>query len=187
MPMINLLPWREELRQKRKKNFGLAMVGALLLAAAATLGTQYFYQQKIDYQDRRIERINQAIAEVDEAIREIETLDQEKRRLIERMGVVVQLEATTPEAVTLIDAFVDTLPDGTHLTLINQTGTTVRIAGVAQSNGRVSDFMRNIERADWIRSPRLEDIINEGSGLINDGRFNMFVTQVRFSDEEEAL
>jgi type IV pilus assembly protein PilN len=184
--MINLLPWREELRQKRKKEFGLALLGALLLAGAITLGTQYFYDQKIAYQEQRISILNTEINELNEKIAEIEQLDAQKRRLLARMEVIEQLESTTPEAVTLIDSLVETITPGTYLTQITQTGTSIAATGQAQSNARISAFMRNIEDSPWIRDANLDIIVNDGSGPVVDGRFNMLITQVRFSDDQEA-
>jgi type IV pilus assembly protein PilN len=186
MPMINLLPWREELRQKRKKEFGLALVGALLLATGVTLGTQLFYAQKISNQNQRIDILNNEIAELNEKIAEIEQLEAQKRRLIARMEVIEQLEATTPEAVTLIDALVETIPSGTYLQEATQENAEITVSGMAQSNARVSEFMRNVDDSEWIRNPVLLDIKNEGNGPIADGEFNLVITQVRINDDEEA-
>ena len=186
MPMINLLPWREELRQKRKKEFGLAMVGALLLAAGATLGTQLFYGQKISNQNQRIDILNSEIEVLNEAIAEIEQLEAQKRRLIARMEVIEQLEATTPEAVTLIDSLVETIPDGSYLTEATQEGTLITVTGMAQSNARVADFLRNIDRSPWIRDPDLKGITNDRTGPIDDGQFTLEITQVRLNEDEET-
>jgi type IV pilus assembly protein PilN len=187
MPRITLLPWREEQRQKGKKEFGLALFGALLLAAGATLGTQVYYQQKISDQNQRIQILNSEIDDLNEKIAEIDQLEAQKRRLLARMEVIEQLEATTPEAVILIDTLVDAIPAGTWLTEIRQQGTNVNLAGRAQSNARVAEFLRNLDGSPWISGPpRLEEIINDGTGPIRDGRFNIEVTQVRLTDDQEA-
>jgi type IV pilus assembly protein PilN len=88
--------------------------------------------------------------------------------------------------VTLIDSLVETITPGTYLTQITQTGTSIAATGQAQSNARISAFMRNIEDSPWIRDANLDIIVNDGSGPVVDGRFNMLITQVRFSDDQEA-
>jgi type IV pilus assembly protein PilN len=186
MPRINLLPWREEQRQKRKKEFGLALVGALLLAAGATLGTQLYYTQQIAYQNERLRILDTEIEDLNAKIAEINQLETQKRRLLARMEVIERLENTTPEAVTLVDSLVDTIPSGTWLTEAKQQGARITLTGLAQSNARISDFMRNIDESPWIRDPFLDDIVNDGTGPIRDGRFNLLITQVRLNDDEEA-
>jgi type IV pilus assembly protein PilN len=185
--MINLLPWREELRQKRKKEFGLALFGALLLAAGATLGAQLYYGGKISNQNQRLAILDGEITELQAKIEEIDQLEAQKLRLINRMEVIEDLEATTPEAVTLIDSLVEATPSGIYLSEAVQEGNEITVTGMTQSNARVSDFLRNIESSEWIRDHDLLDITNDGSGPIaDDGEFNILFYQVRLSDDEET-
>ena len=186
MPTINLLPWREALRQKRKQEFIAMILGAVLMGGALTIGAKLVYKGKISYQQERNSILRAEIAELDKQIEEINRLDAQKARMLDRKDIIEQLERTTPEAVMLVDAIVDTLPGGTHLTKVTQQGTNIQISGLAQSNARISDLLRNIDRSEWLKNPWLDDVTNDGSGPVNDGRFNMNMSQVRISDNQEA-
>ena len=186
MPTINLLPWREELRQKRKKEFLMSALGAVLMAAAITMGTKAFYQAKIASQESRNEMLRVEITELDKVIAAITELDTRKRRLLERMEIIDQLERTTPETVTLVDSLVDILPDGTYLTSVSQRGLRVELAGRAQANQRVSDLMRNIVASEWLKDPALDVVNTQGDGAQRFGQFTMALNQVRISEIEEA-
>lgn len=183
MPMINLLPWREELRQKRKKEFFVAMLFGLIAAAGLTLGVNMFYSGKISNQVDRNDMLRAEIALLDVQIKEIEDLDARKQRLLDRMEIIEQLERTTPEAVTLIDSVVNIVPDGTHFTRVSQDGTRISVVGVAQSNARVSDLMRGIKDSEWLRDEWLDDAVSESAD--GDVVFNMAMNQIRISDREE--
>ena len=187
MPRINLLPWREELRQKRKKEFFIAALGAIGLAAAVTMGVKVFYQAQISNQETRNDMLRSEIETLDRTIADINDLEDQKARLIDRMQIIDQLERTTPETVTLIDSLVNVLPDGTYLTSVEQHGTKVDIAGMVQSTQRVADLMRAIRNSEWLTNPHLGDVVTEGNGNQREGEFTMDLTQVRIADNEEVL
>lgn len=183
MPTINLLPWREELRQKRKKEFLVAVLFAALAAGGLTLGVNMFYSGKISYQESRNNTLRAEIELLDRQIEEIESLDAQKQSLLDRMEIIEQLERTTPEAVTLIDSMVDVVPDGTRFTRINQDGTRIAVSGAAQSNARVADLMRNVDRSEWLENADLDDVISESAQ--GEAVFNLTINQIRISDREE--
>src|SRR5262245_15317770 len=120
MPRINLLPWRDELRQKRKKEFFLAILAAILVGAGLTFGTKLFYQGLIKNQEDRNDMLRTEIALLDEQIEEIEGFEAQKDRLLERMQIIEELQVLRPEAVHLMDEIVTVLPTGLHLTEITQ-------------------------------------------------------------------
>jgi type IV pilus assembly protein PilN len=187
MPKINLLPWREELRQKRKKEFLLAILGAVLMGAALTFGTKLYYQARISNQEARNTLLRNEIAELDRQIAEINELDAQKSRLLARMEVIDQLQRSRPEAVHLMDEAVEILPEGTHMTAVRQEGARIEIAGVTQSSTRVSVLMRNIEESLWLKDERLGGIRWSGSGPAAEGAFTVFANQIRMSEEEEGI
>jgi len=181
MPMINLLPWREELRQKRKKEFIMAAFAAALLGVAITFGTKVYYNALISNQESRNTQLREEINLLRAQNAEIETLKAEKESLLERARVIEELELASPEAVTLVDAIVDIVPEGTYLTTVAQTGSRIDVNGVAQSFARVSDVMRNIEASDWLRDPML--------GIIDrpdiEGDFAVAATQVQIGGDQD--
>ena len=90
MPRINLLPWREELRQKRKKEFMLAALGAVLMGAALTFGTKVYYETMIANQEDRNNLLRNEITELNKQIKEIEGFEAQRDRLLDRMEIIDQ-------------------------------------------------------------------------------------------------
>jgi type IV pilus assembly protein PilN len=187
MPRINLLPWREELRQKRKKEFLVAAAGAVLVGVALTFGAKLFYQGLISNQESRNETLRAEISELDKQIDEINGFEAQKARLLDRMEIIDQLQRSRPAAVHLMDELVAILPAGVHLTEVEQTGRKVELTGNTQSNGRVSSLMRNVDQSEWLRTPVLGGIETTGSGPVAEGEFRLNVEQVPAVEDEEGL
>lgn len=158
MPHINLLPWRDELRQRRNKEFGLtAGVGVLVMAAVIAVVHLHF-KSRILHQNNRNGFLEANIASLDKRIKEIQRLDDEKERLLARMQIIQRLQSSRPEVVHLFDELVQTLPEGVYYTKIQQKGRVLNIHGVAQSNARVSSLMRQIDSSEWLQKPTLLQI-----------------------------
>lgn len=187
MPMINLLPWREELRQKRKKEFLMAILMAVIVAGALSFGTKTFYKAKISNQEQRNQMLRTEIAELDRQIAEIDELDAQKQRLLDRLEIIEELERTTPEAVILVDSMVEVLPEGIYLDSLTQNGTDIDLTGRNQSNQRVSDMLRNIDESAWLTNAFPDIVENPEAGSRNDGQFRMTLNQIRLSDVDEEL
>lgn len=164
MARINLLPWREERRKVRQKEFmtmlGAAALGAVLLSF---LIVNYFSRQ-IDGENARIAYVKDQIAKVDQQIKEIEELDKKKARLLARKQVIEQLQANRSQMVHLFDSLVRTIPDGVVLTSLKQDGDKLTLEGRSQSNARVSTYMRNLEGAGWMTKPDLSIIEAKDGG-----------------------
>jgi type IV pilus assembly protein PilN len=166
MARINLLPWREEQRTLRKKEY-LTIVGVCAAIALLAWGAVHWhFNERIDYQKSRNEYLQAEIAKLDSKIREIRELEREKERLLARMKAIETLQTSRPIIVHIFDELVNSLPEGVYLKEISQNGAKIVIKGVAQSNARVSNYMRNIEKSDWLKNPSL-DIIQTAS---EDGR-----------------
>jgi len=173
MPRINLLPWREELRKRQQKEFGVTALVAALLAALAVYGVHVEINNRIEFQRERNQFLEMQIASLNKKIKEIENLEAEKKRLLARMQIIEQLQTSRPEIVHLFDEFVETLPEGVYYTRIAQRGPNFNIVGVAQSNARVSSLMRNLDGSAFLAEPSLIEIKAR-----NDARS----TQLRLSD-----
>lgn len=158
MPRINLLPWREEQRKRRKMEFVVAL-GSAAVAAAFVAGAVYvFYGSLISGQESRNTRLRAEISELDRQIEKIDSLESQKQRFIARMQIIEKLQRSRPEVVHLFDEVARTIPEGAYLTGIKQSATKLKFDGVAQSSTRVSSFMRNIDASLWLRNPELEVI-----------------------------
>jgi len=176
MPRINLLPWRQQLRAQRKREFGLAVMGALLGAAAVSLFVSWGISAAIDRQNERNELLRVEIAALDKQIAEIRGLESQKNRLVARMDIIAKLQRSRPEVVHVFDQLARTIPDGVYLTGVKQTDKKIEIRGVAQSSTRVSTFMRNIEESPWLMNPELQVIeTQKGSSTASD--FTLYATQ----------
>ena len=158
MARINLLPWRAERRKHRQKEF-LTMLG-LSAAAAAFLAFLIisYYSAQISGQNDRNAYLQDQIAKVDLQIKEIDALDEKKRRLLARKEVIEQLQANRSQMVHLFDSLVRTIPDGVILTSLKQEGDKLTIEGRSQSNARVSSYMRTLESSGWMTNPDLSII-----------------------------
>jgi type IV pilus assembly protein PilN len=164
MPRINLIPWREAERKRKRQEFGVGAVAALLLAGVIGLGINFQMQGAIDNQNARNQYLKDEIAKLDKQITEILALDQQKKRLAARIQVIEQLERSRPEIVHVFDQLVRTLPDGIYLTSVKQTDRKIQVKGLAQSSTRVASYMRNIDASEWLTDPSLEILETKDSG-----------------------
>ena len=191
MAKINLLPWREE-RRKELLNGFLVALGLVALFAALTVGIVHFYHsQLIERQNTRIGYIDKRIKEVDKKITEIKELEKQKESLLSRMRAIESLQRDRPLIVHLFDELVKSLPEGLSIVDLKQQGPKITITGEAQSNARVSSFMRKIERSEWIKDAKLKVIKEsnkgEGSTTKNVNEFMLTFEQVMPSvDKEEG-
>jgi len=162
MARINLLPWREERRKQRQKETGLmlgaAAIGALLLSFVIVS----YYNGQIDGQNERNTFVQGQIDEVKKKNEEIKLLEAKKAKLLARKEVIEKLQANRSQMVHLFDSLVRTIPDGAVLTSIKQDNETLTLEGRAQSNARVSTYMRNLEGSGWMTKPDLSIIEAKG-------------------------
>ncbi len=185
MTRINLLPWREELRQEQKKQF-LMMVVMTFILSAAMVGLIHFQMQaKIDYQESRNRFLQQEIAKVDEEIKEIRELRKVRRSLVERMEVIQDLQAARPSIVHLFAEIVSTVPNGVYLQSMDQTGGNLLINGLAESNARVSTYMRNLSDSEWLKEPNLSVIEIQDITVNRISNFTLTVKQTSPNATEE--
>jgi len=177
MPRINLLPWRELDRKRKRQEFGVASIAAVMLAALVAVVTYWQYSRFIDNQNDRNQYLKEQITLVDKQIEEIVGLEDQKRSLRERIDVIVKLQSSRPEVVHLMDQLVRLLPDGVYLTSVKQTDRRIQIKGVAESSTRVSAFMRNIDGSEWLKDPSLE-IVETTKGTGDGGAsFTLYASQ----------
>jgi type IV pilus assembly protein PilN len=156
MPRINLLPWREQERKIRRREFMVAAGAAMIAAVIFILGGKLLYSSWTDAQNEKNALLKSEIVKLDAQIADIQDLENRKQRLVARMEIIERLQRKRPEIVHLFDEMVKTVPDGIYLTAIKQTGNKLEIHGVAQSSTRVSTFMRNIDSSVWMDNPVLQ-------------------------------
>lgn len=158
MARINLLPWREQLREERKQQFLVTLVGVLIIAGGLVfLGDQYF-NAAIDRQNARNEFIRKEISALDARIKEISELRARRQQLVERMKIIQDLQGNRPIAARVFDQLVRTLPDGVYFTNLKMTGRSIAVEGAAESNNLVSSLMRNYDASEWLTAPNLTEV-----------------------------
>lgn len=186
MAHINLLPWREEQRKQRQKEF-VTMAGLAVLFAAAIWGLVHMQvENRIDSQNQRNAYLERQIKVLDEKIAKIQELEKTRANLLARMNIIQQLQGSRPESVHLMDQLVMTLPDGVYLTSIKQKDAALTLAGRAQSNARVSAYMRNIDNSEWMTNPKLDLIQTREQEQRRVAEFTLQAQQVRAQSDKEA-
>jgi type IV pilus assembly protein PilN len=156
MPRINLLPWREQERKVRRREFMVALGGAAIAGIVFVGGGKLLYAGWIDAQDAKNTILKKEIVKLDAQIADIQDLENRRQRLLSRMEIIEKLQRKRPEIVHLFDELVKTVPEGIYLTQMKQTGKKLEMRGVAQSSTRVSTFMRNIDSSSWMDNPQLQ-------------------------------
>jgi type IV pilus assembly protein PilN len=156
MAHINLLPWREELRKQKQKEFTTTAVASAILAVLLVFVAHLYVNGKIEYQMQRNNFLQAEIDILNERIGRIKELEAMKQGLLARMNVIQDLQSSRPESVHLMDELVRSLPDGVYINTLTQRSRDLTMEGVAQSNARVSDYMRNIDTSEWFSDPHLD-------------------------------
>src|SRR6202046_5414790 len=134
MPRINLLPWREQERKVRRREFIIAALAAAFAGILFMAGGKLVYSSWIDAQNEKNNLLKKEIVKLDAQIADIQDLENRKQRLVARMEIIEKLQRKRPEIVHLFDEIVKTVPDGIYLTTLKQSGNKLEIHGVAQSS-----------------------------------------------------
>jgi type IV pilus assembly protein PilN len=184
MPRINLLPWREAERKRKRQEFFLSLGAAVATAGLIILLGNWMMKASIQHQRDRNDYLTQEIAALDKQIEEINGLDRQKQRLLARMEIIERLQRSRPEIVHVFDEMVRIIPEGVYLTYLKQTGTRFELRGVAQSSTRVSSFMRNIDASQWLVDPTLQIVQTRGAGTGGGSEFTLFASQRQQSTAE---
>jgi len=184
MAHINLLPWREELRKKRQRDFGGYAAFAVVVSLLAVAYVHTLINGMVEQQEARNDFLRQQISVLDRTIREIKDLEKMKNNLLARMDVIQQLQGSRPEIVHLFDELVDTLPEGVYLTQVRQLGRDLSLTGRAESNARVSSYMRNIDGSEWVGNSNLKYIQSEEKAENEMSHFELKASQIASSAEQ---
>ena len=159
MILINLLPHREAARKRRREAFFISL-GASAVVGGIIAGVIYgWYVAQISNQQSRNQMLKTEITKLEAQIKDIENLQAEIAALRARQQAVEDLQADRNLPVHLLNEVVKQLPDGVYLTSMKQENQVVTITGMAQSNERVSELLRNLgSKSPWIVKPELGEI-----------------------------
>jgi type IV pilus assembly protein PilN len=152
MARINLLPWRDELREKRKKEFIAICIGAALIGAFIVALTWFYYNHKLEDQEQANQLISSTNQNLDVQLKSLEGLEAQRNAIIERMKLIQGLQSQRPIAVRLIDEMARVTPSHLYITKFVRMGDKFTIEGKAESPNTVAEFLRNLEASAWYRN-----------------------------------
>ena len=159
MILINLLPHREEKRRQRKRAFFAALAASAVLGLAIAGAWYGVLQQLTSAQQARNDFLKAEITRLEAQIKDIATLRAEIEALKARQKAVEDLQTDRNVPVYLLDELVKQTPEGIYLTSVKQNGQVVLVTGMAQTNERVSEFLRNtLYNSPWLERPELVEI-----------------------------
>jgi len=185
MAHLNLLPWRAELRRQQQKDFVTVTAFGVLITLLLLLLLHLDINSRIDYQSERNKYIQSEIALLDSKIKEIQDLEIKRKRLLAKMEVIQELQASRPEIVHLFDELGRTIPEGLYLTDLSQSDKNLIVNGMAQSNARISAYMRNLESSAWLKDPVLNIIETKVESKDNrKERQSRFTLQIKQATEK---
>ena len=189
MILINLLPHREAARKRRRESFQAVMLlsalGGLLIAGVI----YWWFQAMIENQQERNEYIRKETVVLETQIKEIANIEEEIAALRARQTAVENLQADRTLPVHLLNELVMQLPDGVYLTSLKQTDQVVAVQGMAQSNERVSEMLRNLtNNTPWFSKPELVEIVaaNVALSAKDQRRVASFKLRFRLARSAEA-
>jgi type IV pilus assembly protein PilN len=163
MAHVNLLPWREKQRQHQKQQYLAA-----LLAVAAIVGLIFWFigqaiDQQINNQNSRNQFLENEIAILDEQIAQIKKVKDSKNAIEQRMALIEQLQASRNVAPIVFDELVKLVPSGVSFETMTRTGNRIEIKGTSDSNNRLSDFMRGLDKSKIFVAAELSTIKSDSS------------------------
>lgn len=159
MAHINLLPWREQARQQQKQNY-LGMLGLV----AIVVGLVFYLigmaiEQQTAHQNMRNSYLQQEIGKLDAQIAQIQKIKESKNAIEQRMALIGQLQISRNVAPKVFDELARIVPAGVTFKTLNRTGNLITIEGISDSNNRLSDFMRRLERSEVFTAGDLSSIV----------------------------
>ena len=152
MAKINLLPWRDELREQRKKKFVAFCVGVAALGVASVFSGWVYFDQKLDDQEQANQLIVSSNQNLDAQLKSLDGLQERRNAIIERMKLIQGLQGQRPITVRLVDELVRVTPPTMYLTKFTRTGDKFTIEGKAESPNTVAELLRNLEASPWYRN-----------------------------------
>lgn len=160
MILINLLPHREAARKRRKDIFNISLGASMLLGGLIAGSVYLWYQAAISNQQSNNQVLELEIKKLEGQIKDIAGLESEIAALRARQQAVEDLQSDRNLPVHLMTELSNQLPDGVYVNKMTQQDQTVNLAGVAQSNERVSELLRNLAgNTPWFTKPELIEIV----------------------------
>lgn len=177
MANINLLPWREWERERKKNEFLTNVVAVLLFGGILVFAAGWHLDGEKERQDERNKFLQDRIVELDTRIAKIADLNRKREDLLARMRVIQELQGNRPVIVRVFDELVRTMAKGAYYSSVEKKGGTLSMAGTAESNNRISTLMRQLEASEWFAEPNLKGIKENSAAGPQASNFQLTVSQ----------
>lgn len=178
MPTINLLPWRERIRDERKAQFIRVWGGCVVMACLFMVMVHAGVAYQIKAQRLVNATLQSEINKLDIKIAAVKNIKSERTNMLSRMDVIQQLQQSRPLTVKVFDAITRLMPDGVHLTVLKREESRILMKGKAESNTRVSDLMRNLEQSPFFADPKLTEIKSDKTEEVYQSIFELYCMQI---------
>ena len=164
MAHINLLPWRERMREERKREFISIIAGVVVIAGGLLILVDRYFNAEINTQTARNEFVRTEISVLDERVTEINQLRQQKEDIRSRMTVINDLQGSRPVIVRIFDELVKTLPQGVYYESVARNGDSIAIDGIAESYSSFTDLLRSLDDSEWFKEIDPSDLSAAATG-----------------------
>tara|TARA_B110000003_G_scaffold246358_1_gene256802 strand:+ start:4527 stop:5069 length:543 start_codon:yes stop_codon:yes gene_type:complete len=176
MTSMNLLPWRQVLRSRRKKQNIATIISAAVFAVSLVFVIALGLSLKIGKEQKNVQYVQDKISSLDKSLQEIKGLEGKKVELIGKINVLQGLHRQRADTAKIFDELVIAIPNNITVLNIKRTGDAVALTGFANSNSDVSMLMRNIERSTLLANARLLEIEQQ---IIDDTITNQFYMDIQ--------
>lgn len=182
---INLLPWREQRREERKKEFLNVLIGVVFIAGGLVLAVDRYYTGEVEGQQARNTYLIEKITVLEERIEEIQMLQAKRNQLLSRMNVIQALQGNRPIIVRIFDELAKQLADRVFYTQLKMGERKIEIVGIAESNTRISNQLRNFSVSEWFEKPNVTGITADKNYGPQSSLFQLTVEQTTPNAEQE--
>jgi type IV pilus assembly protein PilN len=170
MARINLLPWRDQQREERKREFIVLLISVFITAVGIIVMIDRNFRADIRYQELRNDLLHREILVLDARVAEIDQLKEQEAQINARMEVIHELQGSRPVIVRIFDEMVKALPTGVYFNALQREGDRLQIEGIAESNNKVSELMRRLDNSEWFSNPSLQQISAAAADANSDQR-----------------
>ncbi len=147
MSHINLLPWREQLRNQQKQQYLVILGLCAALSAGLVFGAGMVIDMLKENQNKRNQFMENQIAVLDAKIERIRKIKEAKQQIVQRIALIEQLQESKNVVPKIMDELARLVPPGVTFTSLNRVENTIEVVGLSESNNRLAEFMRRIEES----------------------------------------
>ncbi|MGL4614160.1 MAG: PilN domain-containing protein [Shewanella sp.] len=176
MANINLLPWREEAREKQKRDYIGALALVFLVSAILVYVALSVLERMTDEQRGRNAYLQSEIQLLETQIAEIKKITERKKDIERRTEIILNLQQSRNLPTHVLDELVRIVPPGIYLSSLEKKGSLLLIEGRSESNNNVANMMRKVKASEWLTDPNMQSIVTQNDDLRQLQQFSLRVT-----------